>query len=123
VFHNPLEEPSLSSTRSSYRPAVEALEARIVAAAVSPAVLLAAQEALAAFHDLVSLHHNPTNAQAQAVLTHEMREVRQHLLAHQLDDFITAQGVNDAPFQQLDDLFHALNLRVVARAQQILAGG
>jgi hypothetical protein len=123
VFHNPLEEPSLSSARSSCRPAVEALEARIVAAAVSPAVLLGAQEALAAFHDLVSLHHNPTTAQAQAVLAHEMREEKQHVLAHLLDQSITAQGVNDAPFQQLDDLFHALNLRVVARARQILAGG
>ena len=123
MFHNPLEEPSLSSARSSYRPAVEALEARIVATAVTPAVLLAAQEALAAFRDLISLHHNPTTAQAKAVLAHEMREEKQHLLAHLLDQSLTAQGVNDAPFQQLDDLFHALNLRVVAQAQHVLAGG
>ena len=123
MFHSPLEEPSLSRTCSSYRLAVEALEARIVAAAVTPAVLLAAQEALAAFHDLISLHHNPTTAQAKAVLAHEMRGEKQHLLAHLLDQSLTAQGVNDAPFQQLDDLFHVLNLRAVAQAHHVLAGG
>jgi hypothetical protein len=124
MFNNPLEELSLSAANQpSCRPAVEALEDRVALAAVTPAVFLATQEVVIAFQDLISLQQNPTKLQAIIVLTNEAREEAQHVLAHQLDQFFTAQGVNDAPFQQLDGLFHFLDTVAVARAEQILAGG
>jgi hypothetical protein len=123
MFNNPLQELSLSAaSQPSYRPAVEALEERVALAAITPAVFLVTQEVLAAFHDLRSLQHNPTTHQAIVVLTNERREETQHLVAHQLDQSLVAQGINDAPFQQLDGLFHVLDSRAVARARQILAG-
>jgi hypothetical protein len=124
MFNNPLEELSLSAARRpSYRPAVEELEERVALAAVTPAILLATQEVRAAGRDLRFLNQNPTKHQAIVVLTNETREETQHLRAHQLDQSLTARGINDARFQQLDRRFHVLDSRAVALAQQILARG
>jgi hypothetical protein len=124
MFNNPLEELSLSAaSQPSCRPAVEALEERVALAAVTPAVFLATQEVVIAFQDLISLQLNPTRQQAIVVLTNESVLETQHLVAHQLDQFFMAQGINDAPFQQLDGIFHFLDSLAVARAEQILAGG
>jgi hypothetical protein len=98
-------------------------EERVAGAAVTRAVFLVRHEVQAASRNLRSLQQNPTKHEAIVVLTNERRQERQHLVAHQLDQSLTAQGINDAPFQQLDRRFHVLDSRVVAKAHQILAGG
>jgi hypothetical protein len=124
MFNNPLEELSLSAARrQSYRPAAEALEERVAPAAVTRAVLLEQQEVLTAERNLRSLQLNPTRHQAVVVLANERRVETQHLRAHQLDQSLTARGVNDAPFQRLDARFHVLDARAVARADRIQARG